>query len=136
MASSRDVDENHWPGFVDALTTMTMMLIFVMTILVIVIFGLSQTTSRSMVEKVAKVVNIGTIDDKEGPEELMQRIMAKLDTDQKATMIAQAPAPSKPEEREGQHLQSTAEAALMPSQSAKVDASPTFLTVTAPRDRP
>jgi chemotaxis protein MotB len=133
MAASRDVEENHWPGFVDALTTMTMMLIFIMTILTVVIFSLSQTASRYMVEKVAKVVNIGEIDDKEGAEELMTRIIAKLDASNQATMMAQAPAQPKAEEPEGQRLQSTAEAGSMPVQSAKVDASPTFLTVTYQR---
>ncbi len=130
MAASRDVEENHWPGFVDALTTMTMMLIFVMTILTVVIFSLSQTASRAMVEKVAKVVNIGTIDDKEGAEELMTRIMAKLDQDHQTTTVAEAHAPAKPEDQDGRRLQSTAEAATLPVQGARVDASPAFLTVT------
>ena len=70
-------EENHWPGYVDALTTMTMMLIFVMTILAVAIFGLSQNVSRSMVEKIAKVANIDDVSSSETTDTLAARVLSR-----------------------------------------------------------
>ena len=52
MADDPQEEENYWPGYVDALSTMTMVLTFVMMILVIVVFMLIQNTSRSLVEQI------------------------------------------------------------------------------------
>ena len=47
MAHAKDdANENHWPGYVDALTTMLMVLTFVMMILGIAVFAMSQNVSR------------------------------------------------------------------------------------------
>ncbi|MCA3564140.1 MAG: hypothetical protein IOC90_10195 [Methylocystis sp.] len=81
-------EENHWPGYVDALTTMTMMLIFVMTILAVAIFGLSQNVSRSMVEKIAKAINIDNLTDRESTDDLASRVVARLETQQRDTQAA------------------------------------------------
>ena len=56
--NTNDESENHWPGYVDALTTMTMMLIFVMMILAVAIFSMSENVSRTLVEQVAKSAGI------------------------------------------------------------------------------
>jgi len=53
-------EENHWPGYVDALTTMTMMLVFVMMILAVALFSISQNASRSLVERIADAAGIPT----------------------------------------------------------------------------
>jgi Na+-transporting methylmalonyl-CoA/oxaloacetate decarboxylase gamma subunit len=90
MAGAASEEENHWPAYVDALTTMTMMLIFVMTILAVAIFGLSQNVSRNMVEKIAKAVNVDATDGNEATDTLAERVMAKLEATSRDTMIADA----------------------------------------------
>ncbi|MEM6382193.1 MAG: hypothetical protein AAF739_05920 [Pseudomonadota bacterium] len=60
MADDPQEEENYWPGYVDALSTMTMVLTFVMMILVIVVFMLIQYTSRSVVDDLVAEANVGT----------------------------------------------------------------------------
>ncbi|MEM7470498.1 MAG: hypothetical protein AAF340_04040 [Pseudomonadota bacterium] len=43
-------EQNHWPGFVDALSTIVMVVTFLLIILAIVIFVLSQSIARSFIE--------------------------------------------------------------------------------------
>ncbi|MBV6658804.1 MAG: OmpA family protein [Devosiaceae bacterium] len=59
MADDPQEEENYWPGYVDALSTMTMVLTFVMMILVIVVFMLIQYTSRSMIDELIEQSNVG-----------------------------------------------------------------------------
>ena len=51
-------DENYWPGFVDALTTMVMVLTFIMMILGITVFSLSQNVSKILIADIAKSANV------------------------------------------------------------------------------
>lgn len=51
-------EENYWPGYVDALTTMTMVLTFIMMVLGVVIFSMSQNVSKSILESVASAANV------------------------------------------------------------------------------
>ena len=67
MAGSSSADEdNYWPGYVDALTTMVMVLTFIMMVLGITIFTMSQTVSRSHLEAIALAAGL-TIDPGAGP---------------------------------------------------------------------
>lgn len=59
MADDVEEEENYWPGFVDALSTMTMVLTFVMMILVVVVFMLIQNTSQSLIQERLSQANIG-----------------------------------------------------------------------------
>ncbi len=59
-AASDDEDTNYWPGFVDALSTMTMMLIFLMMILSLVVVSISQSASKSQIMTIAKAVKLDT----------------------------------------------------------------------------
>lgn len=59
MADDPQEEENYWPGYVDALSTMTMVLTFVMMILVIVVFMLIQYTSRSVIDELVSQSNVG-----------------------------------------------------------------------------
>jgi hypothetical protein len=59
MADTGEEEENYWPGYVDALSTMTMVLTFVMMILVIVVFMLIQNTSRSLIDDLIAQANVG-----------------------------------------------------------------------------
>lgn len=67
MASQED-EENYWPGYVDALTTMTMVLTFIMLVLGLAVFSLSQNVSKGMLESIAKAMKL--------PEDLPQDMSA------------------------------------------------------------
>jgi hypothetical protein len=56
--SSSDEDENYWPGYVDALTTMTMVLTFLMMILGVMVFVLSQDAVSSKLGMLARALKI------------------------------------------------------------------------------
>jgi hypothetical protein len=138
MAGLASEEENHWPGYVDALTTMTMMLIFVMTILAIAIFGLSQNVSRSMVEKIAKAVNIDNLTEQESTDDLASRVVARLETQQREIQVAAArPIPEKapieaesPKPMQADHVFASADrAAREPVVPAQVMQQPAFITV-------
>jgi hypothetical protein len=78
MSSASEEQENHWPGYVDALTTMTMMLIFVMMILSVAMFSMSESVSRSMVEKIAAAAGISITSDTMTTEEIVQQVTDRL----------------------------------------------------------
>jgi hypothetical protein len=132
MAGMSGEEENHWPGYVDALTTMTMMLIFIMTILAVAIFGLSQNVSRGMIEKIAKVVKIDDLDSSESTDHLAARVMAKIESQPSPTMIAEAPRQALPpaEPDVENRLVSSAEAARAADAKAAVDMRPALITIT------
>ncbi len=56
--SGSSEEENYWPGFVDALTVMTMVLTFVMMVLGLVVFSLSQNTSRAQLDRIASAAKL------------------------------------------------------------------------------
>jgi len=56
--SSEDDNENYWPGYVDALTTMTMVLTFVMMVLGVMVFVLSQDITTSKLGVIARALNM------------------------------------------------------------------------------
>ncbi len=141
MSVHASEEENHWPGYVDALTTMTMMLIFVMTILAVAIFGLSQNVSRNMVEKIAKAVNIDDVSNTENTDDLASRVVAKLEMQQRDTMLAKAGqdgsggkrlelASSEGNGAEAEHRLASGDTAARPTPvAAQVDQRPAFITV-------
>jgi hypothetical protein len=89
-SSTSDEESNQWPGYVDALTTMTMMLVFIMVILAVAIFGLSRNAARGYIDKIAAAAEL-KIEGKPGDleaivAELRNKIatehqLAKLDSD-------------------------------------------------------
>ncbi|OYU48929.1 MAG: hypothetical protein CFE31_10915 [Rhizobiales bacterium PAR1] len=78
--NTNDESENHWPGYVDALTTMTMMLIFVMMILAVAIFSMSENVSRTLVEQVAKSAGIKLPTEGLSIEAYTKQVMTELET--------------------------------------------------------
>jgi len=79
MAHVKDeANENHWPGYVDALTTMLMVLTFVMMILGIALFAMSQNVSRVLVETIARAAQIEPKGESETVPELTDRILDRL----------------------------------------------------------
>ena len=77
-AASDDEEMNYWPGFVDALSTMTMMLIFLMLILSLVIISVSQNVSRAQVMAIAKAAKVDTSGTPASLENLTQQIISAL----------------------------------------------------------
>lgn len=59
MAEEGEEEENYWPGYVDALSTMTMVLTFVMMILVVVVFMLIQNSSQSLIAASVSQADVG-----------------------------------------------------------------------------
>src|SRR3954454_4362068 len=57
MSHGSEEGENYWPGYVDALTSMVQVLAFVMMMLALAVFVLSQSVSKKAVEAIAKAVN-------------------------------------------------------------------------------
>jgi hypothetical protein len=79
MASNTDDNENHWPGYVDALTTMTMVLTFVMMVLGIAIFTLSQNVSRGFLDAIARAVNVSANPDETSQEDMARQVIARIE---------------------------------------------------------
>jgi hypothetical protein len=79
MAANGDEQENHWPGYVDALTTMTMVLTFVMMVLGISIFTLSQNVSQALIEKIAAAADVKEEPGGGDADDLANRIVARIE---------------------------------------------------------
>jgi hypothetical protein len=77
MSHSEGEGENYWPGYVDALTSMVQVLAFVMMMLAMAVFVLSQSVSKHAVEAIAKAVNAQTKPGA-GVKELTEAIMDRL----------------------------------------------------------
>jgi hypothetical protein len=58
MAGGGSDEDSYWPGYVDALTTMTMVLTFIMMVLGVVVFMLSENISKTLFEAIAKAARI------------------------------------------------------------------------------
>ncbi|MEY4090864.1 MAG: hypothetical protein RLZZ496_46 [Pseudomonadota bacterium] len=89
---SDDSDTNYWPGFVDALSTMTMMLIFLMMILSLVLVSVSQNVTKSQVIAIARAAKIDVNGSPASIEGLTAQIIAALSR----TTDAEKPKPPYP----------------------------------------
>jgi hypothetical protein len=121
MATNSDENENHWPGYVDALTTMTMVLTFVMMVLGIAIFTLSQNVSRGLLESMAKAVNLSTDPENVSQEEVARQVIARIEalsSEQQARLALNAEAATAPKSGDspvpGQTIASASDAATEP----------------------
>jgi hypothetical protein len=86
MSHSSEEGENYWPGYVDALTSMVQVLAFVMMMLAMAVFVLSQSVSKHAVEAIAKAVN-AEVKPNADIKQLTQAIVEQVDR-------LRAPAPS------------------------------------------
>lgn len=89
---SDDGDTNYWPGFVDALSTMTMMLIFLMMILSLVLVSVSQNVTKAQVVAIARAAKIDVNGSPASIEGLTAQIIAALSR----TTDAEKPKPPYP----------------------------------------
>ncbi len=78
--SASDEEENYWPGYVDALTTMTMVLTFIMLVLGLAVFSLSQNVSKGMLETIAKAMKLtDSLPAEMTSEELSKIVIEKIE---------------------------------------------------------
>jgi 3-polyprenyl-4-hydroxybenzoate decarboxylase len=75
--SHSEEGENYWPGYVDALTSMVQVLAFVMMMLAMAVFVLSQSVSKNAVEAIAKAVN-ADIKPNADVKQMTQAVLDKL----------------------------------------------------------
>ncbi|WP_407156422.1 hypothetical protein [Bradyrhizobium sp. STM 3557] len=92
MSHGSEEGENYWPGYVDALTSMVQVLAFVMMMLAMAVFVLSQSVSKKAIEAIAKAVNAEVKPDSD-VKQLTQAVVAQIDRLQKSAPAAdQSPA--------------------------------------------
>jgi hypothetical protein len=104
MSHGSEEGENYWPGYVDALTSMVQVLAFVMMMLAMAVFVLSQSVSKRAVEAIAKAVNAEVKPDSD-IKQMTQAVVEQIDRLRKSIPAPdQTPAKSSP----------TAEAATRP----------------------
>src|SRR5438477_6835096 len=77
MSHGSDESENYWPGYVDALTSMIQVLAFVMLMLAMAVFVLSQSVSKHAVEAIANAVN-ADVKPNADIKQLTQAVMDRL----------------------------------------------------------
>ncbi len=109
MSHGSDDSDNYWPGYVDALTSMVQVLAFVMMMLAMAVFVLSQSVSKHAVEAIAAAVN-ADVKPNSDMKQLTQAVMDKLDALRK-------PASTDPVKEKPPAPQSPAEASLSDEQT-------------------
>lgn len=107
MAGGGESEEgDYWPGYVDALTAMVKVLSFVMMLLAVAVFVLSQNVSKAAVEAIAKAAKIDVPPDAD-LKELTQKVMDVVEQRQAKAQAAPdtvdqpIPSEAKPTERAG-----------------------------------
>jgi hypothetical protein len=95
MSHGSEEGENYWPGYVDALTSMVQVLAFVMIMLAMAVFVISQSVSKHAVEAIAKAVHADAKPDAD-MKQLTQAIMAKVQQLQSAAPLSEPNKPSEP----------------------------------------
>lgn len=109
--SSGGEEENYWPGYVDALTTMTMVMTFIMMVLGVVVFSLSQNTAKNLLTAVAKAAKIdpseiNSQDSKDLEKTILQVLAGR--TQQQLAVPARTQTPSEARKPEAQAAQTGA----------------------------
>jgi hypothetical protein len=81
MSHDSEEEANYWPGYVDALTSMVQVLAFVMMMLAMAVFVLSQSVSKHAVEAIAKAANV-EVKPNSDIKQLMQTVIDKIQSTQ------------------------------------------------------
>jgi hypothetical protein len=90
MAAS-DSEENYWPGYVDALTTMTMVLTFIMLVLGLAVFSLSQNVSKGMLESIASAMKLtGDMPKDVSSDDITRMLIERIEKQDEAMQAAKA----------------------------------------------
>jgi hypothetical protein len=92
MAAS-ETEENYWPGYVDALTTMTMVLTFIMLVLGLAVFSLSQNVSKGMLESIAGAMKLTDDMPKDmSPDDITRMVIERIEKQDEVMQAAKAEA--------------------------------------------
>jgi hypothetical protein len=92
MAAS-ETEENYWPGYVDALTTMTMVLTFIMLVLGLAVFSLSQNVSKGMLESIANAMKLTDDMPKDmSSDDITRMVIERIERQDEAMQAAKAEA--------------------------------------------
>lgn len=116
MSHGSDESDNYWPGYVDALTSMVQVLAFVMMMLAMAVFVLSQSVSKKAVEAIAAAVN-AEVKPNSDMKQLTQAVMDKVDSLRKSASADPAkpePAPSDEQKIAGSRIASRAQPRTAP----------------------
>lgn len=126
MSGSSDGDDHVWPGFVDVLTSMTKVLVFVMMLLAITISNLLQNISRDLLDRIAEAAEIDIDTRADVPlNQITDEIIAKLEqAKRRPPSEVQAP----PEEKK--LVAELAPTTTTPATAVTVQSSPSQLTIT------
>jgi hypothetical protein len=90
--SHSEEGENYWPGYVDALTSMVQVLAFVMIMLAMAVFVISQSVSKHSVQQIAKAVNADAKPNAD-LKQLTQAIVDKIQQLQSAASVSDSNKP-------------------------------------------
>jgi hypothetical protein len=116
MSHGSDESDNYWPGYVDALTSMVQVLAFVMMMLAMAVFVLSQSVSKKAVEAIAAAVN-AEVKPNSDMKQLTQAVMDKVDSLRKSASAdpeKPEPAPSDEQKIAGSRIASRAQPRTAP----------------------
>jgi hypothetical protein len=125
MSHGSEEGENYWPGYVDALTSMVQVLAFVMMMLAMAVFVLSQSVSKRAVEAIAKAVNAEVKPDSD-IKQLTQAVVEQIDRLRKSV-----PAPDAAKPDPAVKSTPTAESATQPDAGR-----PTTMRITGGQSQP
>ena len=95
MAHGSEEDGDYWPGYVDALTSMVQVLAFVMMLLAMAVFVLSQNVAKSAVEAIAKAAKMDVPADAD-VNQLTSKVLEALEKQQKVEPTEAVPPPPPP----------------------------------------
>ena len=95
MSHRSDEAENYWPGYVDALTSMVQVLAFVMMLLSMAVFVLSQNAAKHAIEAIAKAEKV-SMPKKATVTELTGAIIEKIRTRAESERVTEKPEATQP----------------------------------------
>lgn len=114
---------DYWPGYVDALTAMVKVLAFVMMLLAVTVFMLSQKISRQMIETLAAAANVQATPQTDLTE-LTRQIRERLENPQPRPQANPTPPPPAPATQSEGRETTTAPLARTESKAVEADAPP------------
>jgi outer membrane biosynthesis protein TonB len=127
--TSADGEIDYWPGYVDALTSMVKVLTFVMMLLALTVFVISQQVSHTIVQKVAEAADV-KVEQGAKLEQVVEDLLKKLAEAKQAARQPPAPPPAPPAEpKPAAMAEATPQAAAAPP-------SPTPAPAPAPASAP
>jgi hypothetical protein len=97
MSHGSEQSEDYWPGYVDALTSMVQVLAFVMMMLAMAVFVLSQNVSKSAVQAIAKAAKVD-VPANSSVKTITEAIVKQIEQKESQPSKPTEGAPSKPTE--------------------------------------